>query len=403
MDFIGYDLGKVSSQVCIITDDGELIERRIRTDREHIHELLGSRPRARVLIESSTESEWVARYLEGLGHEVIVADPNFASMYATRSRKVKTDKRDARTLAEACRLGAYRPAHRISDRQRFIRAQLAVRDTMVRTRARYTILISTLLSREGLRVATGHPSAFLKRLARVALPKELCEEGEPLVVLLRGLNEQIKLANKRLAELVERDDLVSRLCTVPGVGPVTATSFVATLDEHTRFAGAKETRAYLGLVPAEYSSGERRQLGHISKAALAACGGCWSSRPGASCGAATTATRRCMTGQQASPPAAGRGSRRWRWRASWPASSTPCGVTAHASRAVPPERSNWPRPDLSLRSTTTPDRQVPEHGAASTGFNLAASDAANQMVPPPLRTQPCAGRRVAHSRARTEG
>jgi transposase len=127
-------------------------------------------------------------------------------------------------------------------------------------------LISTLLSREGLRVATGHPSAFLKRLARVALPEGLREEVEPLVVLLQSLNGQIKLANRRLAELVERDDLVSRLCTVPGIGPVTATSFVATLDEHTRFAGAKETRAYLGLVPAEYSSGERRQLGHISKA-----------------------------------------------------------------------------------------------------------------------------------------
>ena len=108
MDFIGFDLGKVSSQVCILTENGELIERRIHTDREHIGKLLGNRAPARILIESSTESEWVARFLEELGHEVIVADPGFAPMYATRSRKVKTDKRDARTLAEACRLGAYR-------------------------------------------------------------------------------------------------------------------------------------------------------------------------------------------------------------------------------------------------------------------------------------------------------
>ena len=109
MDFIGFDLGKVASQVCIITADGELIERRIKTAREHLFELLAHRLPARVLIESSTESEWVARYLEALGLEVIVADPNFASMYATRSRKVKTDKRDARTLAEACRLNPLRP------------------------------------------------------------------------------------------------------------------------------------------------------------------------------------------------------------------------------------------------------------------------------------------------------
>jgi transposase len=104
------------------------------------------------------------RYLEELGLEVIVADPNFASMYATRSRKVKTDRRDTRTLAEACRLGAYRPAHRTSDKQRHVRAQLAVREALVRTRSRYISIISTLVRRDGLRISSGHatslPQAF---------------------------------------------------------------------------------------------------------------------------------------------------------------------------------------------------------------------------------------------------
>jgi transposase len=59
---------------------------------------------------------------------------------------------------------------------------------------------------------------------------------------------------------------VARLCTAPGVGPVTAASFVSTLDEADRFAGPKQARAYLGLVPSERSSGERQQRGHISKA-----------------------------------------------------------------------------------------------------------------------------------------
>lgn len=266
MDFIGFDLGKVSSQVCIITTDGELIERRIRTDRDHLAELLGLRTPARILVEASTESEWVARHLEGLGHEVVIADPNFASMYATRSRKVKTDKRDARTLAEACRLGAYRPAHRTSDRQRHVRAQLAVREAMVRTRSRYISLISTLLRRDGLRVAPGHSAGFLKRLERVELSDALREEVAPLVLLLQGLNEQIKAADERLAALSKEDEVVARLCTAPGVGPVTAASFVSTLDEADRFAGPKQARAYLGLVPSERSSGERQQRGHISKA-----------------------------------------------------------------------------------------------------------------------------------------
>ena len=127
MDYIGIDLHKDSSQVCILTEDGELAERGIRTDRESFDKLLGGRPPARILVESSTESEWCARHLETLGHEVIVADPNFAPMYATRNRRIKTDRRDARALCEACRLGSYRPAHRTSDRQRDVRAHLAAR------------------------------------------------------------------------------------------------------------------------------------------------------------------------------------------------------------------------------------------------------------------------------------
>src|SRR5215831_1248776 len=97
---------------------------RLRTERDRFIKVLGDRPRARILLEASTESEWVARCLEQLGHEVIVADPNFAPMYATRTRTIKTDRRDARALAEACRLGAYRPTHRLSDAQRHVRARL---------------------------------------------------------------------------------------------------------------------------------------------------------------------------------------------------------------------------------------------------------------------------------------
>ncbi len=170
MEHIGIDVHKVESQICILTEDGEIVERRIRTQRERFGTVLGERAPARILIEASTESEWVARCLEELGHEVVVADPNFAAMYATRSRKVKADRRDARTLAEACRLGAYRPAHRTSDRQRHVRAQLAVREALVQTRSRYISLVGAVLRREGLRVATGNAEGFVKRVERLALP-----------------------------------------------------------------------------------------------------------------------------------------------------------------------------------------------------------------------------------------
>jgi len=100
--------------------------------------VLGDRPRARIVIEASTDSEWVARCVEGLGHEAVVADPNFAPRYATRTRKVKTDRWDARASADARLLGAYRSAHRLSDPKRHVRGRLTVRDAVVRTRTRYS-------------------------------------------------------------------------------------------------------------------------------------------------------------------------------------------------------------------------------------------------------------------------
>ena len=126
MDHIGIDVHKRESQICILAEGGELIEQRIRTEPERFTAVLGNRPRARIVIEASTDSEWGARCLESLGHEVIVADPNFAPMYATRTRKVKTDRRDARALADACVLGAYRRAHRLADPQRHVRGRLLI-------------------------------------------------------------------------------------------------------------------------------------------------------------------------------------------------------------------------------------------------------------------------------------
>jgi transposase len=140
MDTIGLDLHKRESQLCILAEDGTVHERRIVTSRERFTAVVGGRPPARILLEASTEIEWVAQHLEGLGHEVVVADPNYAPMYATRSRRVKTDKRDARALADALRIGAYRRAHRVSAERRHIRAELAVREALVRTRTRYTSL-----------------------------------------------------------------------------------------------------------------------------------------------------------------------------------------------------------------------------------------------------------------------
>jgi transposase len=266
MEHIGIDVHKLESQLCILTEDGEILERRIRTQRERFATVLAERTPAKVLIEASTESEWVARCLEQLGHEVVVADPNFAAMYATRSRRVKTDRRDARTLAQACRLGAYRPAHRTSDQQRHVRSQLAVREALVQTRSRYISLVGAALRREGFRVSTGNAEGFAKRVEKLALPGQLKSEIAPLFAVLASINHQLEWLDGRLAYLAQSDETVSRLCTAPSVGPVTAAAFASTIDDVSRFRSAHQLEAYLGLTPSEMSSGEKQQRGHITKA-----------------------------------------------------------------------------------------------------------------------------------------
>jgi transposase len=263
---IGIDLHKRESQLCTLAPDGSVTERRIVTSRERFTAVFGNRAPARILLEASTESEWVAQCLEALGHEVIVADPNYAPMYATRSRRVKTDKRDARTLAEALRLGAYRPAHRVSAARRHVRAELAVREALVRTRTRYISIAKAFVRREGLRVPSSESHLVAKRVATLEVPPMLEAELDPLFAVLEPLNAQIKSADRRITALEQADPIVALLATAPSVGPLTASAVVATIDDVTRFSSAHQFEAFLGLVPGERSSGEKRRVGRITKA-----------------------------------------------------------------------------------------------------------------------------------------
>lgn len=266
MHYVGIDLHKNASQMCIYDEETDgYVERRVRTDLDSFRRALEKHSGAQVLLEASTESEWVAQWLEELGFEVIVADPNFAPMYARRSRRIKTDRRDARALCDACRHGTYRASHRRSAERRQWQAQLRVRESLVRTRTTFISQVRALLRQQGYRVPSGAAYKFGARVETLELPAELAELIRPLLELLEELNERITVCDERLKQIVRSDEVVQRLCTAVGVGAVTAVSFVATVDRVERFESARSLRCYLGLVPREYSSSERRQQGAITK------------------------------------------------------------------------------------------------------------------------------------------
>jgi transposase len=267
MEYGAIDLHKRRSQIRIVEADGAIVlERKIDSTRADLDRVFGSRPRMRILIESSTESEWVAQHLESLGHDVIVADPNYAPMYGSRSRKVKTDKRDAAALAEACRTGIYRRAHRPSAAARDLRRQLRVRSHLVRQRSGVIRLLRAQLRQEGIRLTSGSAERVLVRLDRVTLPAAVAAAVAPLRAILTQLNTTLAAADARVDAQATADPITQHLMTAPGVGPVVALTFQAVLDTPDRFGqDAARASAFLGLVPSEDSSAERQHKGAITK------------------------------------------------------------------------------------------------------------------------------------------
>jgi transposase len=267
MEYGAIDLHMKKSHIRIVTADGSVVWKgRIETRREAFAKVFVGRLRMRILLESSTESEWVAQTLEGLGHEAVVVDPNYAPMYGTRNRRIKTDERDVTALADANRLSVFRRAHRVSATQRQVRRELTVRKHLVRARTGTISLLRALLRQEGLRLPSGSAARILTRLTQVTIPAALETVIAPLRAAITTLNEQITTAEEQVEARASTDPVAQRLMTAPGVGPVVALAFQATLDDPARFGGdARRASAFLGLVPSEDSSAERQHKGHITK------------------------------------------------------------------------------------------------------------------------------------------
>lgn len=270
MEYVGIDLHKRESQICVLIDStGEVVEKRIKTDRQRFAEVL---PRlapkgSKVLLEASTESAWAAPALETLGYEVIVADPNFAPMYGTtaKKRRIKTDRRDARALAEACRAGTYRPAHRSSDKARGRRNLLTTRDQLVRMRVDCIVTARSLLRQHGFAAPKCASHSFAARVRALILPKEISVVVAPLLVTFDVLSAQIDAMDLQLKEIAASDPDIRRLMTAVGVGPVVAVAFHSAIDGPERFKNGHKVAAYLGLVPGENSSGDGHRRTSITK------------------------------------------------------------------------------------------------------------------------------------------
>jgi len=267
MEYGAIDLHLRRSQVRIIDEQEQVVlDRRVDTTRADFERIFAGRARMRILIESSTESEWVAQHLEGLGHEAVVVDPTYAAMYGSRSRKVKTDKRDVAALARANRRGVYRRAHRVPAATRTLRQPLRIRRQLVQQRTGLINLLRAVLRQEGLRLPSGQAESLLTRVERLGVPAILEATLAPLRTMLTALNATLATVDAAREARAAIDPVTQRLMTAPGVGPVLAWTCRAVMDTPDRFGGdASRATAFVGLVPREDSSAERQHKGSITK------------------------------------------------------------------------------------------------------------------------------------------
>jgi transposase len=261
------DLHSRHSHIRVIDAEGRvLLHTRVVTEARTLVAAFARFSDLRILVESGTESEWVAQCLEEAGHAVIVVDPNFAPMYGELRRKVKTDDRDVTALAEANRRGWFRPAYRASAAQRAQRQTLRVRRQLVQARSGLISLVRALLRQDGYRAPKASSHRFAAKVTALALPPALASCVAPALRTITGLDAEILALDQALDAVATQDPIVRRLQTVPGVGPVVAVSFRAFVDTIDRFDSAEQVTAAIGLVPSEHSSAERRHRGHITKA-----------------------------------------------------------------------------------------------------------------------------------------
>ena len=263
----GLDLGDKYSYLCLIDQEsGEVVEEgRLRTTPEAFRRRFASEQPMRIAIEAGTHSPWASRVLEGCGHEVLVA--NARKLRLIYANKRKTDEVDAQNLARLARVDPkllYPLKHRSEDSQAHM-AIVRSRQTLVDCRTQLVNHVRGAVKSFGHRLPKCPARSFHKRAAE-HVPEPLLPALDPVLVQIASLTERIKDYDRELQTIAnERYPETELLRQVEGIGPLTALTFVLTLEDPYRFERSRAVGAYLGLVPATDRSGDRDPQKRISK------------------------------------------------------------------------------------------------------------------------------------------
>jgi transposase len=266
--YAGIDVSLELSSVCVVDGTGRII-REGKVASEPVALIAWLRATGvgleRVGLEAGPLSQWLHRAMKEAGLPVELLETRHVRD-AFKAMAVKTDRKDARGIAELMRVGWFRPVHCKSLAAQEIRAVLTVRK-LVQSK-----LHDMEMSLRGTLRGFGLKMGETTRLGFAARARELVS-GHPILeelveVLLRpreALLREFNLLEKRVRQMARTDARARLLTTTPGVGPVVGLTFTAAIDDPARFKSSKTVGAHFGMTPKKYQSGETDITGRISK------------------------------------------------------------------------------------------------------------------------------------------
>src|SRR4249919_3332709 len=279
--FAGLDVSVKETSVCIVDDTGKIVrEVKVASEPEALLAVLTNPAYhfKRVGLEAGPLSQWLFSTLAEAGLPAICVETRHMRA-ALKAQINKTDRNDARGIAQMMRAGLYRPVHVKTVRSQKLRMLLTHRKLLQSKAIAIENDLRATLRNFGLKVGVVGASKLEARIRElVENLSDLAELVEPLLIVRRTLRQQIGVLHGRLLAVVRTDDVCRRLMTVPGVGPVVALTYRATVDVPARFRNSKAVGAVFGLTPSKYQSGEIDRSGHCSSGGKcqerAALGGC---------------------------------------------------------------------------------------------------------------------------------
>jgi transposase len=266
--YIGIDVSLERSSVCAVDATGKVVrEAKVASEPEALVAFcreLGLQV-ARIGLEAGPLSQWLHAGLTNAGYEAVLLETRQVKA-ALSAMVVKTDRKDARGIAQLLRMGWYRPVHCKAAPAQEIRALLVGRKLLLGKLRDLELSLRGLLRGFGLKVGQVSNGQFQARIKELATGQPMLEQVvEPMLRAREALSREFHVLHRAMLAIVRADAVCRRLMTVPGVGALVAITYTSAVDDPIRFTRSRAVGAHFGLTPKRYQSGETDVAGRITK------------------------------------------------------------------------------------------------------------------------------------------